>query len=119
MRGGAFGRLEGNTRPISSPTGYFAATTTPLTPTASAHQIKPNGFTAGGQAGYNFQWDDVVFGLEWDFGKMDLSGSTTATAVYPCCAPTAFTVTQTAETSWLMTGRPRVGVAFGPALFYG
>jgi outer membrane immunogenic protein len=50
---------------------------------------------------------------------MDLSGSTTVTQTYPCCAPTAFTVTQTAETSWLMTARPRVGVVFGHALFYG
>lgn len=116
--GGAFGRFDVDTSPIFSPTGYFASTSTPAITAASAHQIKPNGFTVGGQAGYNWQWDDVVFGLEWDFGKMDLSGSTTVTQTYPCCAPTAFTVTQTGETSWVMTARPRVGVVFGHALFY-
>ena len=117
--GGAFGRFDVDTSPIFSPTGYFAATSTPAITAASGQKIKPNGFTAGGQAGYNWQFGDVVFGLEWDFGKMNLSGSTTVTQTYPCCAPTAFTVTQTAETSWLMTARPRVGVVFGPALFYG
>jgi outer membrane immunogenic protein len=117
--GGAFGRFNVDTSPIFSPTGYFASTSTPAITAASAQKIEPNGFTAGGQAGYNWQWDSVVFGLEWDFGKMDLSGSATATQTYPCCAPTAFTVNQTAETSWVMTGRPRLGVAFGHALFYG
>lgn len=117
--GGAFGRFDVDTSPIFSPTGYFASTSTPAITAASAQQIKPNGFTAGGQAGYNFQWGDVVLGLEWDFGKMNLSGSATVTQPYPCCAPTAFTVTQTAETSWVMTARPRLGVVFGHALFYG
>lgn len=117
--GGAFGRFDVGTTPIFSPTGYFASSSIPAIATASGQQIKPNGFTAGGQAGYNWQWDNLVFGLEWDFGKMDLSGSTTATATYPCCAPTAFTITQTAETSWLMTARPRVGFVFGHAMFYG
>ena len=74
--GGAFGRPEVDTSPIFSPTGYFAATSTPAITAASGQKIEPNGFTAGGQAGYNWQWDTVVFGLEWDFGKMDLSGST-------------------------------------------
>src|ERR1041385_1227217 len=117
--GGAFGRFNVDTAPIFSPTGYFASSSTPAIAAASGQKIEPNGFTAGGQAGFNWQWDSFLFGLEWDFGKMDLSGSTTATATYPCCAPTAFTVTQTAETSWVMTGRPRVGVVLGHALFYG
>ena len=117
--GGAFGRFDVDTSPVFSPTGYFASTSTPAITVASAQKIKPNGFTAGGQAGYNFQWDNFVFGLEWDFGKMDLSGATTVTQTYPCCAPTAFTVAQTVETSWVMTARPRVGFVFGHAMFYG
>ena len=117
--GGAFGRFNVDTSPAFSNTGYFASTSTPAITAASAQKIKPNGFTVGGQAGYNWQWDDVVFGLEWDFGKMDLSGTTTATQAYPCCLTTSFTVTQTAETSWVMTARPRVGVVFGHVLFYG
>ena len=60
----------------------------------------------------------MFLGFEADFGKMDLSGATTATQTYPCCAPTAFTVAQTAETSWLFTARPRVGWFLAKFLLY-
>ncbi|HET9164537.1 MAG TPA: outer membrane beta-barrel protein [Candidatus Angelobacter sp.] len=117
--GGAFGRPRVDTSPIFSPTGYFAATSTPAITKASNQTIDMNGFTAGGTAGYNFQFESVVVGLEADYGSMDLSGSTTVTQTYPCCAPTSFTVTQTAKTSWVFTVRPRVGVVFGRFLLYG
>jgi outer membrane immunogenic protein len=118
--GGVFGRDSVQTSPIFSPTGYFAATSTPAISAASTQQIKENGFTAGGQFGYNHQWDNFVFGLEVDFGRASFSGAvTTGPVLYPCCAPTAFTVTQTAESNWLMTARPRMGVAFGHVLAYG
>src|SRR6185312_16910816 len=108
--GGAFGRPKVDTSPSFSPTGYFASTSTPAISSASNQVIDMNGLNAGGEAGFNFQREGFVFGLEADYGSMNLSGSTTVTGVYPCCAPTAFTVTQTAKTSWLFTVRPRVGV---------
>src|SRR6185312_7363809 len=86
---------------------------------ASNQVIDMNGLNAGGEAGFNFQREGFVFGLEADYGSMNLSGSTTVTGVYPCCAPTAFTVTQTAKTSWAFTIRPRVGLVFGRFLLYG
>jgi outer membrane immunogenic protein len=116
--GGAFGRAHVDTNPAFSPTGYFASTSTPAIAAASNQKIKPNGFSAGGQVGFYHQWDNFVFGIEADFGSMNLSGSTSATATYPCCAPTAFTVAQTAKTSWLFTARPRVGWVFGHVLVY-
>ena len=117
--GGAFGRPKVDTSPSFSPTGYFASTSTPAITSASNQVIDMNGLNAGGTAGYNFQWENLVVGLEADYGSMNLSGSTTVTRVYPCCAPTSFTVTQTAETGWLFTVRPRVGVVFGRFLLYG
>ena len=117
--GGAFGRPKVDTSPSFSPTGYFASTSVGAIASASNQTIDTNGFTAGGTAGYNWQWDTLVVGLEGDYGSMNLSGSTTVTGVYPCCAPTTFTVTQTAETSWVLTLRPRVGVVFGRFLLYG
>lgn len=116
--GGVFGRANVQTSPGFSPTGYFATTSTPAIAAASDQQITPNSFTAGGQAGFNHQWDNFVFGLEADFGYMSLSGATSATATYPCCAPTAFTIAQTAEANWLFTARTRVGWAFGNVLAY-
>jgi outer membrane immunogenic protein len=117
--GGAFGRPKVDTAPSFSPTGYFASSSTPAITNASNQIIDTNGFTAGGTAGFNFQRENFVFGLEADYGSMNLSGSTTVTQAYPCCLTTSFTVAQTAKTSWLFTVRPRVGVVFGHFLLYG
>jgi outer membrane immunogenic protein len=117
--GGTFGRLGVDTNPAFSPTGYFASSSTPAIAAASNQTIKPNGFNGSGVIGYSHQWDIVVFGLEADFGSMNLSGSTTVTQTYPCCAPTAFTVTQTEKTNWMFSLRPRFGVAFNHFLLYG
>lgn len=117
--GNAMGRFSVDTSPTFSPIGYFAATSTTAITAASSQQIKPNGITGGGQAGYNYQWDNLVLGVEVDVDRMDLSGSTTVTQPYPCCPPSTFTVTQNAETSWLFTARPKLGVVFGRMMFYG
>ena len=64
--GGAFGRPKVDTSPSFSPTGYFAATSTPAITNASNQIIDTNGFTAGGTIGYNGQWESHVFGFEGD-----------------------------------------------------
>jgi len=113
--GGAFGHFDAKLQTVFSPTGYFATTSVPAIATAGHQKIDPNGFSAGGGAGFGHQWDNFYFGLEADFDTMNLSGSATAGPVqYPCCPPTPtnpnnFTITQTAETNWLFTIRPRVG----------
>ena len=123
--GGTFGRLSVDTSPAFSPTGYFATTSTPAITAASNQTIETNGFNASGVIGYSHQWDNFVFGLEGDFGSMNLSGSTTAGPVqYPCCPPTPtnpnnFTVVQTAKTSWMLSMRPRFGWVYGRFLTYG
>ena len=118
--GGNFGHARVDTSPIFSPTGYFATTSTPAIANASNQDISPKKYTFGGQIGYNRQWDNFVFGVEADFSTMSMDSSATATQVYPCCAPTAFTVVQTAKTNWMFNVRPRVGfVAGGKTLFYG
>ena len=117
--GGVFGRTACRPAPFLARLVYFAASSTPAITSASTQQIKQNGFTAGGEFGYNHQWENFVFGLEVDFGKASFNGAVSATQTYPCCAPTAFTITQTAETNWLFTARPRIGVAFGHFLAYG
>ncbi|MGZ4899022.1 MAG: outer membrane protein [Candidatus Angelobacter sp.] len=117
--GGNFGRARLDTVPIFSAAGYFNPTSTPAIATASNQDVDPKRYTFGGQAGYNFQWDNVILGLEADFSRTDLSGTATATQTYPCCAPTAFTVNQSIESKWLFTARPRVGLVFGHVMIYG
>src|SRR5262249_21055929 len=117
--GGVNGNSDAQTSTIFSSTGYFASTSVPAIAAVGKQNISPSGFTGGGQAGYNFQHNEFLLGAEVDFGGMSLDDSKSGTATYPCCAPTAFTVKQTAETSWLFTLRPRVGFTGGPVFVYG
>jgi outer membrane immunogenic protein len=111
--GGAFGRFDARLSTIFSSTGYFASSSVPAIATVGNQKINTNKFTAGGGLGFAHQWDNFVFGIEGDFNYMGLDGKKTGSATYPCCAPTAFTITQTAKTSYLTTLRPRVGWVFG------
>ncbi len=116
--GGSFARFDTSTVPAFSPTGYFATTSTPAIATAGALKLDPKAFTGGGGGGYNFQSGNFVFGFEADWGAMKLSQTKAGGATYPCCAPTAFLVAQSAKTDWLFTARPRVGAVVGRTLVY-
>jgi outer membrane immunogenic protein len=114
--GAAFGRASTQT---STTVGtYFATTSLPAIATAGNQSANKVGFTGGLQLGYNWQMNNVVVGVEGDFGYMGLRASSSASALYPCCAPTGFTVSSTAKTDWLMTLRPRIGIANNNWLLY-
>jgi len=118
--GGVKSNSDAFTYTAFSPTGYFATTSIPAIAAVGAPQrLDPSGFTGGGQFGYNFQGGHWVLGFEADFGGMSLDSTKTGSATYPCCAPTAFTVTQSVNTSWLITARPRLGITHGPVMLYG
>jgi outer membrane immunogenic protein len=117
--GGNPSHSDAHTFTVFSPTGYFATTSPPAIATVGNQKIDPSGFSGGGTFGFNLQHHAFVYGAEMDFGSMSMSSSATGTATYPCCAPTAFTVTQTVSTDWLFTGRGRIGVAVSKVLFYG
>jgi len=114
--GGAWGQFDPTTSTVFSPTGYFATSSVPAIALVGAQRIDRSGFTGGLTAGYNWQASNWVFGLESDFNYFHLSGRATGSAVYPCCAPTAFTVTSSASSDWLITARARAGVLVTPAL---
>jgi outer membrane immunogenic protein len=114
--GYAWGDSEAATSTVFSAAGYFATTSVPAIAAAGAQSIKPNGFTGGGQIGYNWQASPVtVVGLEADFEYFGLKGSATSGAVYPCCAPTSFTIMQSVKTDWLATFRARLGYLVTPS----
>jgi outer membrane immunogenic protein len=55
--------------------------------------FRADGVTGGGQLGYNVQQDHVVFGIEVDFGGLDVSGSRSiATQVIPALGPSRWSV---------------------------
>jgi outer membrane immunogenic protein len=114
--GYGWGDSEASTTTLNPPVQYFALSSVPAIAAAGAQTVKPNGFTGGGQIGYNWQASsNVVLGLEADFEYFGLKGSTTSGAVYPCCAPTAFTINQNVSTDWLATFRARLGYLVTPS----
>src|SRR5258708_2205041 len=117
--GAGFGKAPVQTLPTFSPTGYFAMSSTPAIYASSRQNVMPKGFTGGGQFGYNFQGGPWVIGFEADMGYTHLSGNRSATATYPCCSPTTYTIAQSVKTNWLFTARPRIGVAHNGVLVYG
>lgn len=68
------------------------------------------GFTIGGQAGYNWQAGNFVYGLEGDLNWID--GKTTQN--FNVAAP----LLATSKLEWMSTLRGRVGWAFSPVLVY-
>ena len=54
---------------------------------AASPRLKPDGFTGGGQAGYNWQSGAAVFGVEADIEAFRLRASTTGTFVFPSTLP--------------------------------
>ncbi len=74
---------------------------------------KSNGFTGGGQIGFNWQVESVVFGLEADIQGTTLSQTTTGSN-----AAGTLVVTETARANFFGTVRGRAGYAFGAWLPY-
>ncbi|MET0408259.1 MAG: outer membrane protein [Hyphomicrobium sp.] len=71
---------------------------------------EPEGGFGGGQIGYNWQRDRIVFGIEGDFQAGDISGN-----AYNF-ADDAFAHS---NVNWFSTVRGRLGIANGPLLVYG
>lgn len=83
-----------------SPTGYFALTSPPAIATSGNQNFQRANVIVGGQIGYNWLTDDDwLFGAEADFDSNGGAGFRKATGIYPCCAPSAFTVVSRASSS--------------------
>jgi outer membrane immunogenic protein len=67
-----------------------------------------NGFLGGGQAGFNYQIGQFVFGVEGDMSWSGMKGSTSA-----------FASTFNTDVDWTATLTGRVGMAFDRWLVYG
>lgn len=101
--------VTGGSAPIVIPPQDIAA----ITGAARTGEDGDGGFTGGVQAGYNWVSGALMFGIESDFGFMDISESSTATARSPLliAPPIDYRLNQSVETSWLWTLRPRIGYA--------
>lgn len=112
--GGQWGNADLNTSTIWSPTGYFAASSVPAINTVGVQGVNSSSVTGGFTAGYNWQVNRAVLGLEGDINYFGFKGSASGSALYPCCAPTGFTVNSSVSADWLATIRGRIGFLAAP-----
>jgi outer membrane immunogenic protein len=114
--GGAWNESNPTTTTLSPPVQYFATSSVPAIALVGNQNINRSGFTGGATGGYNWQVSSAVVGIEADFNYFGVKGSSTGTALYPCCAPTSFTIDSSVSSDWLATVRGRVGFLATPAL---
>jgi outer membrane immunogenic protein len=122
--GGDWGRSNTNS-PIANsgvcPACYIPSVITDIN-AQQAQTVNGSGFTGGAQAGYNYQVNRLVLGVEADINAFRVQGSTTTSAFFtgfPGTTGPAPTYTNSVSTNWLFTGRGRLGFAANNWLFYG
>ncbi|HEY2528571.1 MAG TPA: outer membrane beta-barrel protein [Xanthobacteraceae bacterium] len=75
-----------------------------------------SGFVGGGQAGFNYQMNQWVWGLEGDISGTSIRDTASAAVVGPGAVLSS---NATASLDWIATVTPRVGYAFDNWLVYG
>jgi outer membrane immunogenic protein len=78
----------------------------------STPSLSVEGFAGGGQAGYNFQTGNYVYGFETDFTGMNVRGSSAESPFFTGKGQPN-TVTWSSRYSWLYTARLRAGLTMG------
>jgi outer membrane immunogenic protein len=78
-------------------------------PAAFRQPVKADGFTGGVQAGYNWQFSNIVAGLEADFQYADLQGRSSNSG-FGLGGAVFVTATSQQNVNWFGTVRPRLGV---------
>ena len=83
---------------------------------AAKNTLSSNGATGGIQTGYNWQWGNVVAGIEGDVAFLRNNVNLTTSPI-PGALPTT-ALSELARLDWLITVRPRIGYAWDNWLFY-
>jgi outer membrane immunogenic protein len=76
---------------------------------------KSDGFMGGGQIGYNWQFNNIVLGVEADISYSDIKSNDT---VFFALGGATSTTTIQHQLDYFATFRGRLGMAFGPVLPY-
>lgn len=96
--------------------GWFGFADLPLAAAGLPNTLKPSGFAGGGQIGYNWQAQNLVFGVE--AGIFGLAGTSSRNAAIPLTNQEMSFVGDSASDKWIATLRARVGLAFDRVLLY-
>jgi outer membrane immunogenic protein len=115
---GAIGSTGNAVHQCYNDTGVFNGAGCDIVPDAG---LNGTGVLGGVQAGYNWQINNWLFGLEGDAQGTSLKSSSSNANTFPLVGggtDPLVTYTFASRLDWLATVRGRVGVTSGPALFY-
>ena len=111
--GYAWSTADVTTSTVFDATGYFAATSVPAINASGIQRIKPQAFNGGVNLGYDYNMGGVMVGVVGDISSLSNTKTASATATYPCCSPSTYTVSQSVNTRWMTTARAKLGFGFG------
>jgi len=115
--GGNIGGLWSNSNIIyTANPGFF--TSAALISSDGSPRLRSTSFTGGFQAGANWQTGALVIGLETDINAASVRNSAVVTRGAVPGLPSGYTVSESVNSNWLFTLRPRAGVAFDRVLLY-
>jgi opacity protein-like surface antigen len=117
--GGAWASFDPRTVAINN-TYFGTAANVAAVDAAGMQSINPRSFIGGLEVGYNWQWGNLVAGLEADLQSLRLEGRAINGGPYPTplAAADKFAITTSINSNWLFTARPRLGYAVNNWLFY-
>lgn len=101
---------------IGNGTGFYDTTSLTFIDAAGTGRASKDGFTGGGQLGYNWQWNNWVAGIEADFNALSGTASLLGTGITPGGSTIGFT--NSVKPDWIATMRPRLGFAFDRLMLY-
>jgi len=113
--GGQWGSANPATTTLFPVATYFADSSVDAIAAVGAQRVNSSGVTGGFTAGYNWQVNNAVLGLEGDINYFGFKGSASGSALYPCCAPDSFTISSSVSADWLATIRGRIGFLATPS----
>ena len=98
---------------VGAQVGYGWGTTDaksgPLSGFDQTYSYDTNGWVGGGHAGYNWQVQNLVFGIETDIEASSIGGNGRG----------SLGLTHDTDISWIGSTRGRLGIAYDRTLFYG
>jgi outer membrane immunogenic protein len=115
--GYAWGKTDVTASAAGPPTGFIAAFQNYYN-TNGTFGLSPRGFVGGAQTGFNYQTGMLVYGLEADVQYFTVNASRDTGAIATPNVGQTARFQDTLDASWLVTIRPRVGVAFDRTLLY-
>jgi outer membrane immunogenic protein len=88
---------------------------------ASTGSSNTSGFTGGVEGGFNWFSNGILFGIETDWGAMDIAQDATRTvnSAISITPPVVYNLHNSVHTDWVWTLRPRFGFASADWLVYG